>query len=79
LIVGTWTSSDEHYSDVEFNVTRSRDSYVVQVCDGFDGEKADIFETAWDGRILSFAAQLEFHREIVHVIGSCWCQPIAQM
>ena len=56
LLIGIWSSVDEYYSDVEFNVTRSGGSYTVQVCDGFDGEKADIFETAWDGHALSFAA-----------------------
>lgn len=56
LLVGTWSSTDEYYGDVEFTITRSGDSYAVQACDGFDGEKADIFETAWDGTLLSFAA-----------------------
>ncbi len=56
LLVGTWSSADESYSDVEFTITGSGDTYAVQICDGFDGEKADIFETAWDGRVLSFAA-----------------------
>jgi hypothetical protein len=56
LLVGKWSSGDEYYSDVEFTIRRSGGSYVVQVCDGFDGEKADVFETAWDGRILAFAA-----------------------
>ncbi len=56
LLVGTWSSADEHYSDVEFTITRSGDSYAVQARDGFDGEKADIFETVWDGGVLSFAA-----------------------
>lgn len=55
-LVGTWSSADEYSSDVEFTINRSSDSYAVQVCDGFDGEIADIFETAWDGRVLSFAA-----------------------
>ena len=56
LLLGTWWSADEHYSDVEFTVTASGDAYAVQICDGFDGERADIFETAWDGGVLSFAA-----------------------
>lgn len=56
LLLGAWSSGDEHYSDVEFTFTRSGDAYAVQICDGFDGEKADIFETAWDGSVLSFAA-----------------------
>ena len=56
LLIGTWSSADEYYSDVEFIITRPGDSYAVQLCDGFDGEKADIYETAWDGRVLSFAA-----------------------
>ena len=55
-IVGTWASADEHYSDVEFTISRSEASYVVRVCDGFDGEQADVYETAWDGGTLSFAA-----------------------
>jgi hypothetical protein len=56
LLVGTWSSADEHYSDVEFTITRSGTAYAVQARDGFDGEKADIFETAWNGSHLSFAA-----------------------
>jgi hypothetical protein len=56
LLVGTWSSADEHYSDVDFTITRSGDSYAVQARDGFDGAKADIFEIAWDGSVLSFAA-----------------------
>ena len=56
LLLGAWSSGDEYYSDVEFTITRSGGAYAVQICDGFDGEKADVFETAWDGRVLSFAA-----------------------
>lgn len=56
LLVGTWFDGDEHDSSVEFNITRAGDSYVVRVRDLFDDEAADIFETAWNGRVLSFAA-----------------------
>ena len=56
LLAGTWASADEHYSDVVFTIARSVDSYAVQVCDGFDGERADVYETACDGDTLSFAA-----------------------
>jgi len=56
LLVGTWFNADEYATEVEFTVTRSGDSYFVQVSDRSDGELADIFETAWDGRTLSFAA-----------------------
>lgn len=60
LLVGIWASGDENYSDVELTVTRSGDSYAVQVRDGFDGEVADTFETLWDDRILSFSAHWNF-------------------
>ena len=56
LLVGTWKNNDEYESEVEFTVTRAGDSYAVRACDGFDGEEADVFETAWDGSVLSFAA-----------------------
>jgi hypothetical protein len=56
LLVGTWFNADEIETGVEFTVTQSGDSYAVRVCDRFDGEAADISETGWDGRVLSFAA-----------------------
>ena len=56
LLVGTWFNADEYATEVEFIITRSGNSYAVRVCDRYDGEEADIFETAWNGRILSFAA-----------------------
>jgi len=56
LLVGTWFNADEIETGVEFTVTRAGDSYAVRVCDRFDGEAADISETAWDGERLSFAA-----------------------
>ena len=56
LLVGTWFNADEIETGVEFIVTRSGESYAVRVRDRFDGETADISETAWDGSALSFAA-----------------------
>ena len=56
LLVGTWFNGDEYETDVEYVITRSGDSYAIRVYELFDGEQADIFETAWDGRVLSFAA-----------------------
>ena len=56
LLVGTWFNADEYATEVEFTVTRSGDSYAARVSDRFDGEEADVFETAWDGERLSFAA-----------------------
>ena len=47
---------NEGATEVEFTVTRAGGSYAVRVCDRFDGEVADVFETAWDGEVLSFAA-----------------------
>ena len=55
-LVGTWFNADEYSSEVEFVVTRSDDSYAVRVWDRYDGEEADVFETAWNGEVLSFAA-----------------------
>lgn len=55
LLVGTWFSADEYATDVEFTVTRSGDSYAVSVCDRYDDEQADVYETGWDGSVLSFA------------------------
>jgi hypothetical protein len=56
LLVGKWFNGDELASDVEFEISRSADSYLVSVRDADDGEDADVFETAWDGQALSFAA-----------------------
>ena len=56
LLVGTWFNADEYATEVEFTVTKPGDSYVVGVSDRYDGEVADIFETAWDGKVLSFAS-----------------------
>jgi hypothetical protein len=58
LFVGTWLNADEYATEVEFTITRSGASYAVRVCDRYDGEEADIFETAWDKDkdVLSFAA-----------------------
>ena len=54
MILGTWCNADDE--SVEFTVTHAGDGYVVQVRDSFDGEKADVFETRWEGGVLSFAA-----------------------
>ncbi len=56
LLVGTWFNADEYATEVEYIITRSGDSYAVRVCDRYDGEVAGIFETTWDGKVLSFAA-----------------------
>lgn len=58
LLVGTWTNADDYEDEVEYTITRSGDSYAVRVRDCYDGEAADIFETAWDKDVyvLSFAA-----------------------
>lgn len=55
-LLGTWFNAAEGGSEVEYTITRAGDSYTVQVHDRYDGEVADIFETAWDGEVLSFAA-----------------------
>lgn len=55
-LVGIWRSGSELGSDVEITLRRKGASYSVDVCDAFDGEKADIFEIAWDGSEFSFAA-----------------------
>jgi hypothetical protein len=54
-LIGTWTSPDEYSSDVEFTIRPAGKSYAVEVRDGYDDEKADVFETTWDGKVLSFA------------------------
>ena len=56
LLVGTWFSANEYASEVEFVIERTGETYTVQARDGYDSEQADIFETAWDGSVLSFAA-----------------------
>jgi hypothetical protein len=56
LFVGTWFNADEYATEVEFIINPAGNSYAVRVLDRYDGEEADIFETAWNGRILSFAA-----------------------
>lgn len=55
LLTGTWFNADESATGVEFTITRSDGSYAVSVCDRYDGEQADVYETAWDGRVLAFA------------------------
>ena len=55
-LVGTWFNGDEYATEVEFIITQSDDVYGVRVRDRFDNEEADIFETAYDGDTLSFAA-----------------------
>jgi len=55
-LTGTWFNADEYASGVEFTITRNGNSYVVSARDADDGEEADIFETAYNGRVLSFAA-----------------------
>ena len=55
-LTGTWFDGDELASNVVFEITPSADSFAVNVRDAEDGEEADVFETRWDGRILSFAA-----------------------
>ncbi len=57
LLVGTWFNANEYATGVEFTITRAGRSYAVRVCDRYDDEAADIFETTWDGEVLSFAAQ----------------------
>lgn len=56
LLIGKWFNGDELASDVEFEISGKPDSYLVSVRDAYDGEEADVFETAWDGEVLSFAA-----------------------
>lgn len=55
-LIGTWFNGDEIASHVVFEISHADDTYAVNVRDAEDGEKADVFETNWDGRILSFAA-----------------------
>ena len=55
-LVGTWCNADEYATEVEFVITNSGDTLSVRVCDRHDNEEADIFETAYDGSVLSFAA-----------------------
>ena len=56
LFLGTRFNPDDAASQVEFTVSRAGEAYAVQARDRFDGEAADIFETAWDGDVLTFAA-----------------------
>jgi hypothetical protein len=56
LLVGTWFNGDEYASEVEFTITRAGKPYAVRARDRHDGEEGDIFEIAWDGEVLSFAA-----------------------
>ena len=55
LLVGTWLNGSEWASEVEFTITRSGDSYAIRLRDGYDGEESEVFDTAWDGEVLSFA------------------------
>jgi hypothetical protein len=52
---GSWFNADEYRTDVEFIISKSGDSFTVRARDREDGEEADIFETGWDGSVLSFA------------------------
>lgn len=55
LLVGTWLSGNEWASEVEFTITRSDDTYAIGLRDGYDGEESEVFDTTWDGEVLSFA------------------------
>jgi len=55
-LVGTWVNGSEYASEVQFTITRSGDSYAVRARDGYDGEESEVFDTAWNGEVLSFAA-----------------------
>ena len=55
-LIGTWFNADEYATEVEFIITDSDDMLSVRVRDRHDNEEADVFETAYDGRVLSFAA-----------------------
>lgn len=55
-IVGTWFNAEEYATEVEFSIARAGESLSISVRDANDGEEADVFETAYDGDILSFAA-----------------------
>lgn len=56
LLVGTWLNGSEWGSEVEFTITRSGDTYAIRLRSGYDGEEAEVFDSAWDGEGLSFAA-----------------------
>lgn len=58
LLIGTWQSTDEIGSDVEYRVTKKKTGYAVVACDTNDGECADIFEKNWNATtgVFSFAA-----------------------
>jgi hypothetical protein len=44
------------FSDVEYIVSSKGVGFAVRAIDRQDGEEADVFETKWDGWILTFAA-----------------------
>lgn len=54
-LVGTWASADEFDSNVEYIISSKGDGFAVRVSDSYDGEEADVFETKWDGEVLTFA------------------------
>lgn len=56
LLVGTWLNGSEWGSEVEFTITRSGNTYAIRLRSGYDGEESEVFDTAWDGEVLSFAA-----------------------
>ena len=54
-LVGTWASADGFESNVEYIILSKGDGFEVRAVDSYDGEEADVFETKWDGNVLSFA------------------------
>ncbi len=80
LLVGTWWSANEYLSEVEFTFSRSGDAYAVQIRDGYDGERADIFETNWDVAIFCHLVQPTGIPPVgLRAIESFYCPQIALM
>ncbi len=55
-LAGTWVNGDEYATEVEYQVSRRAEGFVVRAVDRFDGEKAEVYDVQWDGEALSFAA-----------------------
>jgi len=54
-LVGKWKSADE-FSEVIISITGEAKGFLVLIIDEADGEAAEVFDSHYDGDILSFAA-----------------------
>lgn len=56
FLIGTWVTTDEYGSDVEYTVTDDEGTLTVKAIDPSDKEHAEIRDVEWDGDLtLTFS------------------------